>query len=611
MKNKVILSPIKKKVYELDAETIAFYRRNWVLAAEQLIGVRLLDSQKWILTMSSIAQHIIWSCCRNFGKSFLAAILIILQAVLYENQNIYIVSSVGDQAKQTFTVLESLITRMGKASASIKSLQDIIEKETVKNGTNKTGFSHNPAGYEVEFYNGSKIFTLNSKPDSARSRRANLVLFDEAAFCSDPLIIAVEPFTTQSSDFQTSTDDNYNPEVEKRKMPNKLVYASSQDTMDKLFYKYYKDYAKRMLAGDRNYFVCDMTCDVAIHTYMNGKEYMPLLTQEKVDAAIKNNEFKALREYYNKPTKDGDNDQIVSWGAIRRNETFHLPGLVWNPGSKYIIAFDPCRLNDNAIVLVGELYEDKQLGTCVKIVNCINLIDNRTGNKYKLSLPEQRERLKKIILKYNGQNADYEYIDSIQFDAGAGGQPFGIIDDMLADWKDDKGYTHRGFIDKTSEIYQTYISRFPNAADKIRLISPKKYRTQMFREFIELFDLGVIKLPHEYDGRDYITNLAIENDEEVQKDYRLSNEEKVSLTEIDLLKNEITAMQKITNADNTSETYQLSKEAERKGYHDDRAYTMILLAHRLYELRHKNAVKRKDDIEPTSFLMFKRPKTYA
>lgn len=216
-KNKIIIAPIKRKAYECDAETIAYYRRNPIRAAEELIGVRLLDSQKYILANSFISSHILWSCSRNFGKSFLASILIILQAVLFENQNIYIVSSVGDQAKQTFTVLESLITGMGKASASIKSLQDIIEKETVKSGTNKTGFSHNPAGYEVEFYNGSKIFTLNSNPDSARSRRANLVFFDEAAFCSDSLIVAVEPFCTQSSDFQTSTDDNYNPEIEKRK----------------------------------------------------------------------------------------------------------------------------------------------------------------------------------------------------------------------------------------------------------------------------------------------------------------------------------------------------------------------------------------------------------
>lgn len=445
-----------------------------------------------------------------------------------------------------------------------------------------------------------------------RGKRANLVFFDEAAFCSEELLVVAAAFCSQSSDFQTSTDSDYSPEIERRKVPNKLVYASSQNTNETLFYKFYKDFAKRMLAGDREYFMCDMICDTAITTFMNGKPYAPLLSRKTVDDALAQNPIKAEREYLNRCLNTHDPDQIISWGAIRRNETFNLPRLFWNPGSKYIIAFDPCRLNDNAIVIVGELYEDPQKGTCVKIVNCINLIDKRTDNKYKLSLPEQRAKLKEIILKYNGHNADYEYIDSIQFDLGAGGQPFGIIDDMLDDWTDIEGFTHRGFIDKTSEIYKSYQTRFPNAADKIRLISPKKYRTQMFREFIELFDLGVIKLPHEYDGRDYITNLVTENDEEVQSNYELNNEEKISLAEIDLLKNEITAIQKITNSENTSETYQLSKEAERKGYHDDRAYALILLAHRLYELRHQNAINRtKEEPSIDKFLMLsKAPKKY-
>ena len=83
----------------------------------------------------------------------------ILKAILYENQAIYIVSSVGDQAKETFSKIEEIVTRIGKTAASIRSLKDIVEKETKKTATNKTGYSHNPAGYEVEFYNGSSINT--------------------------------------------------------------------------------------------------------------------------------------------------------------------------------------------------------------------------------------------------------------------------------------------------------------------------------------------------------------------------------------------------------------------------------------------------------------------
>ena len=97
---------------------------------------------------------------------------------------------------ETFNKIEEIVTRVGKTAASIRSLQDIAEKETVKSSTNKSGFSHNPAGYIVEFYNGSSIHTLNSKPDSVRGKRSGLIFFGEAAFCSDGLIVVCEAFAT-------------------------------------------------------------------------------------------------------------------------------------------------------------------------------------------------------------------------------------------------------------------------------------------------------------------------------------------------------------------------------------------------------------------------------
>ena len=170
IRKRVIMTDFKRRICELDAESIAYYRRNPCIACEDLLGIRLTDAQKYILQSSWNAAHCVWACSRNFGKSFIGAIFLILKAVLYENQSIYIVSSVGDQSKETFSKLEEIITRIGKTAASIASLRDIVEHETVKSPTNKTGFSHNPAGYEVTFYNGSSIFTLNSNPDSNRSK---------------------------------------------------------------------------------------------------------------------------------------------------------------------------------------------------------------------------------------------------------------------------------------------------------------------------------------------------------------------------------------------------------------------------------------------------------
>lgn len=376
-----IITAVKRKIYECDAATIAFYRRNPVIAARDLLGIQLFDAQAYMLEQSWNAGHVVWACSRNFGKSFVGSVFIILKAILYEDQAIYIVSSVGDQAKETFNKIEQIVTRSGNTASSIRSLLDIAEKETEKSSTNKTGFSHNPAGYTVKFYNGSTITTLNSKPDSIRGKRATLLFFDEAAFCSDELIAACEPFTTQDGDFVTDTDKNYNPETQARKAPNQLVYASSQDTMDKVFYKYYKDFAKKMIAGNRDYFVCDMICDVAIHVYMNGEPYKPLLSQDKVDAALKTSREKAMREYYNKPSRDGGVNQIVKWGTVRRNERKYLPQLYWDKQYKYVIAFDPARTMDNSIVSVMRIYDDKENGMCGDIINCVNMVDLANAKK--------------------------------------------------------------------------------------------------------------------------------------------------------------------------------------------------------------------------------------
>lgn len=589
-----IITEAKRKICELDAESIAYYRRNPCIACEDLLGIKLIDTQKWILQQSWNPSHIVWCCSRNFGKSFLGAIFMILKAILYENQAIYIISSVGDQSKETFSKIEEIVLRLGKTAASIKSLKDIVEKETKKTATNKSGFSHNPSGYHVEFYNGSEIFTLNSNPDNNRSRRATLCFFDEAAFCSDELISVCEAFATQNMDFVTSTEENFNPELEPLKVPTQLLYASSQDEMTTMFYKHYKNYAKKMFAGDRNYFVCDMICDTAIETYMNGKPYAPLLTREKVESALRANKEKALREYFNQPTRDGGVNQIIKWASIRKNEKYHLPILHWTPNSKTILAFDPARTTDNSILGAMQLYEDEELGLCGNIVNCVNMIDTMTEKKLKLDSNRQLEEIRKYLLLYNGQNPDYEYIDSLLIDAGAGGGGVSTYaDGLLNDWIDKNGRKHRGLIDASHDIYASYERLYPNAANKIKLINPKKYRTQMVEEFIELMDLGAIKFPYEYSiGQDSISVPKI-NDmlEEEFINYELSNEEKASLINIDLMKAEITSIHKSTNLDKTSVNYALSKEKENK-MHDDRFYVVILLAHRLYELRRTDLISK-------------------
>lgn len=591
-----LMSERKRRICELDADSIAFYRRNPCIACEDLLGIKLIDSQKYILQQSWNKPHVLWCCSRNFGKSFLGAIFMVLKALLYENQAIYIVSSVGDQSKETFTKIEEIVLRIGKTSASIRSLKDIVEKETVKSANNKTGFSHAQAGFHVEFYNGSEIFTLNGNPDNNRSRRATLVFFDEAAFSSDELIAVCEAFATQNTEFVTSTDENFNPDTLKRKCPTQLVYASSQDDISKIFYMHYKNFAKRMMAGDRDYFVADMICDTAIKTFMNGKSYTPLLTQDKVDAAMKANREKASREYYNQPTRDGGVNQIVKWGTIRRNENFYLPQLSFKPNTRIALALDPARTLDNSILSGMRIKNDKDYGYIGEIINCVNFVDKASKKGLKLDSNRQLEEIRNYLDLYNGKHNDYQNIDVLLIDQGAGGGGTSTYaDGLLNDWVGRDGRKHRGLIDKSHDIYKGYDSLYPKAVDKLRLINPKKYRTKMVDEFIELVDLGVIKFPYEFKQEFIAMAKKSDNDDsEIIENYQLSDEEITSLANIDLMKNEITSIYKYENAEKTSKSYALAKDKESK-MHDDRFYTVIMLAHYLYELRRGQTVISEEE----------------
>ena len=94
-----------------------------------------------------------------------------------------------------------------------------------------------------------------------------------------------------------------------------------------------------------------------------------------------------------------------------------------------------------------------------------------------------------MILAYNGEGyADYENILRIGIDAGSGGAGVQTSDFLWEDWKDDDGIVHRGLLDK--EYSPEAISLYPNAIkDKLHLISPAKYKTDLFESFVKMMEL--------------------------------------------------------------------------------------------------------------------------
>ena len=88
-RSKNILSSRKIELYKANSKIIKFLRRNPVIACEELLGIKLLDVQKYIIQEAWNKPMVLLACSRNAGKSFIGAIIIVLKAVLYENQSFF------------------------------------------------------------------------------------------------------------------------------------------------------------------------------------------------------------------------------------------------------------------------------------------------------------------------------------------------------------------------------------------------------------------------------------------------------------------------------------------------------------------------------------------
>lgn len=580
------LSRRKRELYEQNSKLLKYWRRNPIIACRDILGIELLDYQKWQLIMSWNTPYVVWCCGRNSGKSFVGAIIIMLKFLLFENQQIYIISSVGSQSQESFLKVEAIAQQRIE---SIKGLKDIFFYDVVK-GSNSNGFIHDKTSFRVSSHNGSNIFTLNGNPDNNRSKRATYVLFDEAGFSSEEIIAVSEAFATQESDFTTSTDETFDMRAQRKKCPTQLLFASSASDTTSTFWRKYKEYAIKMISGDDRYFCCDISVDIPLAPLMNGEPYAPLLKKSQVDDALRTNRDKALREYFNKFQQDGGESQIIKRARITNNETFTLPKLANTTGEeKFAIAIDPARNFDNSCCSVMEIKYDEEIGYYGEICNSITFADLGKKKKTPMRTPEQIKFAKQLILDYNGHgNPDYQNIEALLIDAGSGGGGQSAwADSLLEDWVDSKGIKHKGFIDYTDENYANERKEFPNASRILNMISPQKFKKQMCEELIELMELDLIKFPKEYSGKGFVSVAIDHGDEREIKSRQLSLEEELALISIDIMKTETTSIHRFQNAEKTNVVYKLPKDKERR-MHDDRFFTLLLLAHHLYE-------KRRDD----------------
>lgn len=615
------------------AEIQRYYQANPVRFIDDWFNIELLDAQAYIVQRAWICPNVLLVCSRGFGKSTITDIIIMAKDMLFSNYWSYIASGSGSQAEQTFTTLEKLAN--DNIDSMMGSTGYIFKDEVEIKNAAGDGFSHSSDGFSYSLYNGSMTKTLNSNVDKKRGARGNLVVFDECGFLDADMMHTYAAFVIVNKGFATGKDrDGNSIDINRLRsipspIPNQLFYISSASSVDTEFYRLYRDFSKRMIMGDTDYFVAQIDCEIVLKPTKRGKVIAPLYSRSTIEAAMRTNPEKARREYYCEFTTDAGVNAIVRRGVITRNEETRKPLLYNDTGDKkFIIAYDPARSRDNSVILVCEVYDFVQVNGAVdkrmRIVNCINLVDVGKKIKSPMQTPDQIEYLKKVILDYNGGADAYGNILAVYIDAGSGGGGVNIADYLMPDWTDKSGIVHRGLIDK--EYSAEYVKKFPNAVDKIRLMSPAKYKSEMFEAMIELLNQDKISFTSQYDNKKYLTVFDIDEEmlrkqkEKISKELKkkkldeneferqLSEKikeiqsvktkmikldwmDEIALANIDALKEELVNMVR-KKRDSYKDSFELAPEKANK-MHDDRAYVCAMAGYGLMEERRKAITQRK------------------
>ena len=603
-----------------------YYQCNPVRFISDFFNIELLDAQAWILTQAWTCPNVLLVCTRGFGKSTLIDLMLMAKGMLFGNYWSYICSGSSSQAQTTFTTLERIAN--DNIDTMVGSTGKIFKAEVEVKNASGDGFVHSSDGFKYSLYNGSQTVTLNSNFDRKRGLRGNVV-FDEGAFLSEELLNTYAAFAIVNKEFKLGRDADGNllDMVRIRAIPpeiqNQKFYISSASSTDTEYYRLYREFSKKMLMGDKHYFVAQIDCYAVFKPTMHGKVVRPLLSEETVNHSLKINPIKARREYLCEFEQDAGADAIVRRGIITRNEETRRP-LLYNDtgGKKFIITYDPARNRDNSIILVMEMYEDYLPDGSIdlkgRIVNCINLVDVGKKIKSPMQTPDQLAYLKQLILDYNAGADSYGNIVTIGIDGGAGGGGYTYADFLTPDWTTADGIVHRGLIDK--EVFSEYVSRYPNAVNKVKVISPSGYKSIMFEAMIEMLNQDKISFTAPYDNKGYLTIFDSDDgifQKEKQKviaqlkkekldpdvyNQRLKEElgkissiktkmlkldwkEELALSNIDALKEEVVNIVR-KKRESGRDSFDLAPE-KANILHDDRCYTLAMASYILSEERRK------------------------
>ena len=577
------LSQKKLEEYDKMAKIIQWGRRNPVKFAETFFGTKLIDFQAYCFMRTWTVHYALWAECRGAGEDTLADVYNMSRLLLIPDYSSYISRNTYAQSVESFTKLRDIAL---KRIPSFASATDIFAREVDKTGSNsETGFLQAPT-CKFRLYNNSKLEALSSNLEAIRGKRG-AVWFNETAWKTAEELAVVENFANVDTSFSTSTEkiQYHKPE----QMPLQILYTSSVGDVTYPFFDKYKTFYKKMLVGNKNYFCFDINAyDILNHSTIDGEKIKSHLTEDQIKKAIEEDPDNADVELFNKFRKGGGQNAVVTMDDLMRNSTVRKPLLYNDTGKKkFIFCYDPARNFDGSVLSIFQVINDKDAGFKLRLENVVSMVDQNSKNKTPLPMPAQLDIIKDLMIKYNGERAaEWENID-FYIDAGSGGGGISAVaDQLMEDWYDKYGGKHRGIIDPNHKQYETARQTYPNAMPIVHLVDPQGYKKIMYDAVSKMVKLNLIEFS-DYDNKDYI---LVENKDGGFDTVQLSAEEKLALANMNIAKMQLSYMCRY-DTPNGGVTYELAKD--KKGMHDDHAYTMAEGGYALALLRRTDLLADK------------------
>ena len=592
----------KIEEYAKFEKIINWGRKDPIHFAEEFFGIKLIDYQKWCFMESWDKPFALWLCSRGTGKTTLAAVYLQTKMLLIPNYNVFVSTNSLSQSIDCFQKIESLALQR---IPSFKTVTDIFAAEVEKSANSETGFLHNPAGHSFKLYNNSSLLTLSTNLNALRGKRGS-VYYDETSWQTREAMAATEHFADVDASFGLGVNKiHYFDPIQ---MPLQLLYASSAGDVTFPFYEKYVSFAKKMFLGDRNYFVCDINANTVVNfSTVDGEKIKSHLTQAQIDKAVDEDPELADRELFNKFRKDGGQNAVVKMDVLIRNSDVRPPLLFNDTGKKkFIFCYDPARNFDGSVLSIFQVMDNKEFGYWLRLENVVSMVDINSKNKTPLPMPQQLEIIKELMIKYNGERAaEWENIE-FYIDAGSGGGGISAVADQLMEgWTDKNGIKHRGIIDPEHKQYETARKKYTNAMPIVHLIDPQGYKKVIYDALQKMANLNLIKFT-DYDNKDHI--MLDKKNGEFEK-YELSFDEKLALTNINLLKMETSYMCRY-DTPNGGVQYELAKD-KKNTMHDDRAYTLAMGAYALAKLRREDLLQKPKSIPTLNISSLSRRPTLA